>query len=72
MRKLVTYEGIIEDGRVKLPPDVGLPERTRVFVLVPDSEAVSIPLVASPHLANPDQAKDFEKQMIEDTSDASL
>ncbi|MEK6281766.1 MAG: hypothetical protein AABN95_15540 [Acidobacteriota bacterium] len=63
MRKLARYEGIIEDGRAKLPPDGGLPGKTRVFVNVPNSEAISAPYVASPHLANPEQLKDFEKRI---------
>jgi hypothetical protein len=72
MRKLATYEGIIENGRVRLPPDAGIPEKTRVYVLVPDIENISAPRVASPHLANPEQVKDFEKLIIEDTTDANV
>lgn len=72
MRKLATYEGIIENGRVSLPPNADIPEKTRVYVLVPDSETFSTPRVASPHLANPAQAKDFEKLIIEDITDANV
>jgi hypothetical protein len=72
MRKPATYEGIIEDGRVKLSPDVGIPDKTRVYVVVPDSETISAPYVASPHLADPERARDFEKRIVEDTTDASL
>ena len=68
MRKLATYEGIIEHGRVMLPSDVGIPEKTRVYVLVPDAETLSAGYVASPHLADPEQAKDFQKQVIEDAT----
>jgi hypothetical protein len=72
MRKLATYEGIIENGRVKLPSNVGIPENTRVYVLVPDTENLSAPSVASPHLGNREQVKDFEKRIIEDTTDANV
>lgn len=65
MRKLATYEGIIENGRVKLPPDAGIPDKTRVYVVVPDQEVISMPFVVSPHLANREKAKDFEKRIIE-------
>jgi hypothetical protein len=68
MSKLATYEGIIENGHVTLPPDVGIPDKTRVYVVVPGSETVSRFHVASPHLVNPEQAKDFEKRVIEDTN----
>lgn len=72
MSKLATYEGIIENGHVRLPSNVGIPEKTRVYVLVPDTENLSAPYVASPHLANPEQVIDFEKRIIEDTTDANV
>ncbi len=72
MRKVATYEGIIENGRVTLPANVGIPEKTRVYVLVPDSENLSAPYVVSPHLANREQVKDFEKRIVEDTTDADV
>lgn len=72
MRRLATYEGIIENGRVRLPSNVGIPEKTRVYVLVPDTENFTVPYCASPHLANREQSKDFEKRIIEDTTDADL
>jgi hypothetical protein len=72
MRKLATYEGIIENGRVKLPSNVGIPEQTRVYVLVPGNENLSTPYVASPQLSNREQLKDFEKRIIEDTTDANV
>ncbi len=70
MRKLATYEGIIGNGHVRLA-NAGIPEKTRVYVLVPGSENLSALYVASPHLANPEQAKDFEKRIIEDTPSCS-
>jgi hypothetical protein len=72
MRKLATYEGIIENGRVTLPPNTDIPDKTRVYVLVPDMEAQSTLRIASPRLVHPEQAKDFEKLIIEDTTDAKI
>jgi hypothetical protein len=72
MRMLATYEGIIENGHVGLPLNVGIHEKSRVYVLVPDKENLSAPYVASPHLANPEQVKDFEKRIVKDTTDANL
>ena len=72
MRKLTTYEGIIEDGRVTLPPDTNIPDKTRVYVLVPNAETQPTLYVASPRLVHPEQAKDFEKQIIEETTDAKV
>jgi len=72
MRKLATYEGVVENGHVTLPADADIPEKTRVYVLVPDLEQKKTLYVASPRLAHPEQAKDFEMQVIEDTTDAGL
>lgn len=72
MRKLATYEGIIENGRVTLPPNTEIPDKTRVYVLVPDAEAQPTLYVVSPRLVHPEQAKDFEMQVTEDTADASV
>ena len=72
MTKLATYEGIVENGHVTLPPNADIPEQTRVYVLVPDADAKRIPRVFSPRLVHPEQAKDFVKEVIEDTTDASV
>ena len=72
MRRLATYEGVVENGRVTLPPNADIPEKTRVYVLVPDVETQRTPHIASPRLVHPEQAKDFEMQVIEDTTDAGV
>ena len=33
---VTTYSGTVEDGHVKLAEDVRLPEKAKVFVVVPD------------------------------------
>jgi hypothetical protein len=40
--------------------------------LVPDAEGKRIPRIFSPRLAHPEQAKDFEKLVIEDITDAGV
>ncbi|HYR76955.1 MAG TPA: hypothetical protein VEM96_14035 [Pyrinomonadaceae bacterium] len=72
MRKLATYEGVVENGHVTLPPEADIPENTRVYVLVPDADARRTYKVMSPRLAHPEQAKDFELQVIEDATDADV
>ena len=72
MRKLATYEGIVENGHVTLPPNADIHEKTRVYVLVPDAETRTTHYIASPRLVHPEQAKDFEKQVIEDITDAGV
>lgn len=72
MSKLATYEGVVENGHVTLPLDADIPEKTRVYVLVPNLETRRTFHVPGARLVNPEQAKDFEKQVIEDTTDAGV
>ncbi len=70
--KVATYEGVVEGGQVKLPADLRLPERTKVYVVVPDVEAATTAYVASPRLVRPEQAIDFEKEVLEEPPDARV
>ena len=72
MRRLATYEGVVENGHVTLPPDADIPDKTRVYVLVPDVGTQKTLHIPSPRLVHPEQAKDFEMQVIEDTTDADV
>lgn len=71
MRKIATYEGVVENGHVTLPPGADIPEKTRVYILVPDLDRKKTYKVMSPRLAHPEQARDFELEVI-DESDAHL
>jgi hypothetical protein len=70
--KVTTFEGIIENGQIRLPADVRLPEKARVYVVVPDVDVQQVAYVGSPRLVHPEQAEDFKKEVIEDISDAGL
>jgi hypothetical protein len=66
-----TFEGVVENGQVRLPSSVRLPERARVYVVVPQAKPVPASIY-SPRLVNPEQATEFTKQVIEVTGDAGL
>ena len=36
---VTTYQGIVEDGQVRLAEDIRLPENAKVYVVVPDAES---------------------------------
>jgi hypothetical protein len=72
MKKLATYEGVVENGHVTLPPEADIPEKTRVYVLVPDPDSRRTYKIMSPRLAHREQAKDFQKLIIEETPDAGI
>jgi len=59
-----TFEGVVENGQIKLPKDLHLPDRTKVYVVIPGSEPPSGTRVMSPRLANPEQAKDFKMTVL--------
>jgi len=68
-----TFEGIVENGRIRLRDDVTLPEKARVYVIIPDLEAAPPKAhVYSPRLVHSEQANDFIKEVIEAAADAEL
>ncbi len=70
--KVATYEGFIENGKVRLPDNIHLPERAKVYVIVPDVALESLAYIGSPKLVHPEQAEDFKKEVIQEINDASI
>ena len=62
---ITTFEGTVENGQIRLPANVHLPERARVYVVIPGQEP-SPAYVGSPRLANPAQAIEFKKEVIQE------
>jgi hypothetical protein len=63
--KTETYEGTVENGQTRLPADVRLPERARVYVVIPGAETMAGAYIGSPRLVHPEDAADFKKEVIE-------
>jgi hypothetical protein len=55
-----------------LPATVRLPERAKVYVVIPDIEVQPIAFIGSPRLAHPEQAVDFKKEVSEELPDAGV
>jgi hypothetical protein len=70
--KVTTYEATVENGQVRLPEDAHIPDHTRVYVVVPSAEPIGRVRIASPHLAHPEDAADFVKQVEEVPDDAHV
>lgn len=64
---LIAFEAVVDAGQIKLPPDVQLPDKAKVFILVPDTPAPAVAHIFSPRLANTAQAKDFVLEVEEDS-----
>lgn len=69
---VVTLEGVVDKGQIRLKSNVLLPERTRVYVIIPDVQIEQIAYIFSPRLAHPEQAADFKMEVVEGACDASL
>lgn len=67
---VVTLEGFVQDGQIRLSIDTPLPERAKVYVVIPEFVPPSSLHLRSPRLAQPEQAADFVKQVIEGAADA--
>ncbi len=68
--RVATYEATVEDGQIRLSEPVRLPERAKVFVVVPGVEGVPRFHMASPQLVRPELAADFVKEVTEEPRDA--
>ena len=66
------FEGVIENGQIRLKTDVNLPERARVYVIIPDFETPKVVHVYSPRLVHPEQAVDFKKEIVEELPNAGV
>ncbi len=61
---VTTYEGVVEEGQIRLPANVRLPEKAKVYVVIPDITVPSSAYIGSPHLAHPEQIVDFRKELL--------
>lgn len=60
---VTTFEGIVEDGQIRLKGDIRLPDRAKVFVIVPEMPGRPVAHVVTPRLAHPEQAVDFKLEV---------
>ena len=70
--KVTSFEATVENGVIKLPEHVQLPEKTRVYVVIPGVDVQPAYYVGSPRLVHPEQAADFVKEVIEEHKNAGL
>jgi hypothetical protein len=47
LMSVVTVEGIVEKGQIRLPTNLRLPDKTRVYVVIPHMQVESIAHVFS-------------------------
>ena len=69
---IITLEGIVDHGQIRLKSNVHLPDNTKVYIIVPDYLPTEHAHIYSPRLANPEQGVDFTMEVIEEQPDAGL
>jgi len=69
---IVTLEGIVEHGQIRLEDNLPIPDKTQVYVIVPEIKADKIPHVYSPRSAHSEQSNDFRMEIVVESSDARL
>ena len=63
---IISFEAIINNDQIQLPPNIPLPNQTKVYVIVPDFKRVRKAHINTPHLVYPKQASDFTKEVYEE------
>ena len=67
---VLALEAIVDHGLIRLPPDVKLPDRTRVYIIVPANLTQKRARFLSPRLTNPEQVRDFVMEVSAERGDA--
>ena len=70
--KVETYEATVENGQIDFSDPVQLPERSKVYVVVPNATGQTRHRIVSPRLANPTQAANFVKDVAIENSHAGV
>lgn len=75
--KVVTYEGVVENGCIQVLGGVSLPQKAKVYLVFPDVYEVELPPeahIASPRLVHSEQAQEFTKEVFDEknASDSNL
>ena len=66
--KETVYEGVVENGKIRLKPDVTLPEKAKVYIVVSDTKlsAKKVVQILLPHFARWEDAARFKLTVVED------
>ena len=73
--KILTYEGVVENGRIQVLGGVSLPEKAKVYIIFPEVYEVELPRtvhMSSSQLSDPSKADLFKLEVSEDGTDAPV
>ena len=69
---VLTLEGVVEEGKIRLTAGIRLPEQTKVYVVVPGTEVIGQARIVSPRLVHREDVQDFCLEVVEAPPDADL
>ena len=69
---VTTFEGVVENGQIRLADDICLPEKAKVYVIIPNGIVPPPAFMASPRLAHPEEAIAFKMVVTQEAPNAGL
>lgn len=69
---VTAVEGTVENGQIKLPANVHLPDNAKVYIVIPNPVVAPVVHAGSPRFVHAGDAASFEKQVIQETPDAGI
>ncbi len=69
---VMAFEGVVDNGQIRLSADVRLPDKAKVYIIIPEMEGKKVAHIYSPRLAHPEQIDDFEMEVVEGPNHASV
>ena len=69
---VLTLEGVVESGRIRLMSSLRLPEKERVFVVIPEMSENPVDYLHTPRLRHPEQTIYFRLDITEDQPNAGI
>ncbi len=69
---VVTLEGVVQNGQIRLASDVRLPENAKVYVIIPAIQVAHVNHIYSPRLVHPEQVRDFQLEIVEEEANGRL
>jgi hypothetical protein len=68
--EVLSFKSQVENGCIRLPEGVKLPENTQVYVVAPGIKSPQTPCIRSPRLADSPKAAIFTKLVVTEEKDA--
>ncbi len=69
---IATFEGVVKQGKIHLKSRIHLPDKIKVYVVVPDFQLERSAHIFTPRLVHPEQAADFKMEIIEEPTNAGV